>query len=116
MNRPKSRGSRYYNLLARIFREFLVVIIAHRRCPPFGVVVRIQKRRRIFSFDGKTGQPHFWLVSGSFLARFGSGLGSGSAIGSGLRVGLGLRPYLDRHQKDAIREQPTSVKILANVL
>ena len=55
-------------------------------------------------------------VSGSFLARFGSRLGSRSALGAGPRVGLGVRPYLDRHQNDAIREQPTSVKILANVL
>ena len=75
------RGSRYYNLLAGIFRAGLSQQ-SNRRGSHFGVVVSVQNCRRFFSFNKKAAQPRFWLVSGPFW----SGLGSG-VVGLGLWVG-----------------------------
>ena len=73
----------YDDLLARILKQL------YRRGPHLGIVVRVQKCRRIFSFDAKAAQPRSWLVSGPFWSGFRSG------SGLGLWVGLDLRPYLD---------------------
>ena len=101
--------SRHYNLLARVFRAGFVLIIEWARAA---------LRNR-----GPGSE-----LSANFLARCESGAAAFVArfwpVWSGLGSGLGLRDMgwvyartlipPECHQNGAIREQPTSLKILAN--
>ena len=61
---------RYYNMLASIFRESL--IRTSESWFAFRIVRQFSRSMR------RRGATAFWLVSGSFLARFWTVLGSGS--------------------------------------